>query len=95
MCCLAVSYGLIDLKRVRFGVMPLVYFGTNAITVYVASESMARVLGLTPAKAWLYQNLFANWLSPVNASLAYALAYVFVFFLLVRWMYKQKIFIKI
>ncbi len=66
---------------------------------------MARVLGFiqmpkvdgTPGdlKNWLYEHLFATWLSPINASLAYAIAYVLLWLGLMAILYRRRIFIKV
>lgn len=93
--CLSFSFWAIDVKQWRWGVQPFVCFGMNAIVVYVAAEGLSKVLYMTTAKPWLYNTLFASWLSPLNANLAYALAYVGLFYLLVRWMYAKKIFVKV
>ncbi|HSH46418.1 MAG TPA: DUF5009 domain-containing protein [Longimicrobiales bacterium] len=53
-----------------------------------AAESVA-------LKAWIYQNAFASWLSPVNASLAFALAFVGVWLGLMWLLYRRRIFIKV
>ena len=46
-------------------------------------------------QTYLYQNLFASWLSPVNASLAYALCFVLVWLGLMTILYRRGIFIKV
>jgi predicted acyltransferase len=46
-------------------------------------------------KTWIYQNLFASWASPINASLAFAIVNI-LFWLGMMWiLYRKKIFIKI
>jgi predicted acyltransferase len=46
-------------------------------------------------KTWVYQNLFASWASPVNASLIFAVVNI-LFWLFLMWLlYRKKIFIKI
>jgi predicted acyltransferase len=72
----------------------------NAIAVFVGSGVLARTLiyfelGGVPLKELLYQPLFAAWLPPHAASLAYALTWVLGFFLVLSWMYRRSIFIKI
>jgi len=46
-------------------------------------------------KDYLFANLFLSWLSPINASLAFALAYVLIWLGLMWILYAKKIFIKI
>lgn len=44
---------------------------------------------------WIFNNLFLTWASPINASLAYALAFI-LFWLFLMWLlYRRRIFIKI
>jgi len=45
--------------------------------------------------AWIYKNVFESWLAPVNASLAMAITLVTFFGLILWWMFRKKIFIKI
>jgi uncharacterized protein YqiB (DUF1249 family) len=38
---------------------------------------------------------FLPWLSPINASLAFALCFVFISWLAMYWLYRKNIFIKV
>jgi predicted acyltransferase len=101
---LSLSYWLIDVQHYRRFTGPFVAFGSNAITVYVASGLIP--FGLSTIKVnmpggrqsltqYLYETIFLPFLSPVNASLACALSYVIILSFPLWWMYKRKIFIKI
>ncbi len=100
LCCWA-----IDLKGYRRWAQPLVVFGVNALALYVLSSLMAKALLAIPAsqldgsagdlKTFIYERAFATWLSPINASLAFALGYVLVWWLLMLILYRRKIFIKV
>jgi len=102
---LAFCYWLIDIKGFRLWAKPFEVFGMNAIALYVGSALMAELLGLIKVtgadgtkmdlKTWIYQNVFASWASPVNASLAFAIAFVLVWLGLMWILYRRKIFIKI
>ncbi|MDR3711726.1 MAG: DUF5009 domain-containing protein [Puia sp.] len=101
---LSLSYWLIDVQHRRRFTEPFVAFGSNAITVYVASGLIPLGLsyikittpgGKQPLTQYLYETLFAHHLAPINASLASALAYVIILSIPLWWMYKRKIFIKI
>ena len=65
-------------------------FGLNAITAYAGSSAL--YLALVACGAWegIYRNGFAGWMTPLfgaqAASLAYALAYVALWWLIVRGM---------
>jgi predicted acyltransferase len=43
----------------------------------------------------IYQSLFASWLTPVNASLAFALCFVGLWFCILLVLYRRKIFLKV
>jgi predicted acyltransferase len=102
---LAVCYWVIDIKGYRRWAKPFEIFGVNAIALYVGSGLMAELLGLikvTDANgtkvslgSWIYDNLFASWASPVNASLAFAIAFILVWLGLMWILYRRKIFIKV
>lgn len=102
---LAFCYWLIDIKGYRLWAKPFEVFGMNAIALYVGSALMAELLGLITVtgpdgtkialQTWIYQNLFASWASEVNASLAFAIAFVLVWLGLMWILYRRKIFIKV
>jgi predicted acyltransferase len=102
---LAFCYWLIDIKGHRLWARPFEVFGMNAIVLYVGSALMAELMGLitvtgaggqpTDLKTWIYERLFASWASPVNASLAFAIAFVLVWLGLMWILYRRKIFIRI
>ena len=101
---LALSYWLIDVQHRTKFIGPFVAFGANSITVYVGSGLIpfflsyivvhwnGKALGLPQ---YMYEAFFASWLSPINASLASAIAYVLILMVPLSMMYKKKIFIKI
>ena len=106
---LALCYWLIDLKGYRRWSLPLVVFGVNALAVFVLTGLVARAMTIKEwwslpradgtvganLQTYLYQNLFASWLSPLNASLAYAVCFVLVWLGLMAVLYRKKIFIKV
>ncbi len=90
-CALALCRWFFDLRGHRAIARPFVIYGVNAITVYVGSGVLARTLGYVEIggeslQAILYRGLFAAWLPPHVASLAYALAWVAGWFVVVAWM---------
>lgn len=102
---MAMCYFLIDIKGYKWWTKPFIVFGMNAIIVYFFSSIaayavyMPKVTGTSGEKidfkVWLYQTLFASWLPPFNASVAWAIAYV-LFWLAIMWvLYEKKIFIKV
>ncbi len=102
---LACCYWLIDIKGYRRWAKPFEIFGVNAIALYVGSGIMADLLGLikvsgadgtkVPVQSWIYENLFASWASPINASLAYAIAFILVWLGLMWILYRRKIFLRV
>jgi predicted acyltransferase len=102
---LAMCIYLIDIKGIKWWTKPFLVYGMNAITVYFLSGIVARLLNLIKVtgadgievnlKTYLYNILFTSWLSPINASLAWAVFYV-LFWLGLMWiLYAKKIFIKV
>lgn len=80
---LAACYWGIEVRGRRAWTPPFVVLGVTALPLFFLSSFMARLLILIRVgpdgprlQAWLFDHLFAPWLPPVDASLAYALAYV-------------------
>ena len=101
---LALFYWIIDINGYRRWAKPFEVFGLNAIALYVGSGLMAELLGLikvpsggasVPLQEWIFQHLFASWTSPINASLAFAVAFVLVWLGLMWILYRRKIFISV
>ncbi|MDM7994070.1 MAG: DUF5009 domain-containing protein [Acidobacteriota bacterium] len=103
--CFSTFYWLLDIKRAARALQAFSIFGMNAITIYVVSEFVAITLfvvkvgrggeGAITLHDWIYTVLFASWASPLNASLAYAIAYVGVMYLLGWTMWKRNLFVKV
>lgn len=102
---LALSYWLIDVNGYHKFTKPFVIYGVNAITVFFVSGLMPRLLNMikltsptgekTGALTLFYQKFFVPYFSPINASLAYAIAFVLFFYVLLWWMYRKNIIIKV
>ncbi len=97
---LAFCYWLIDIKRRQKWTKPFIIFGVNALALYALSGVFADLLSVIPAgggnlKEWIYRSIFASWLSPINASLAYALCYVLLWLGVMTILYRRRIFIKV
>jgi predicted acyltransferase len=102
---LALCYWLIEVQGWRRWATPFLVLGSNAITVFVLSGLGARLLGLIKVgspgaeavtlKGYLYGQYFTSWLSPLNASLAFALAYVWLWMGLMSVLYWRRIFIRL
>jgi predicted acyltransferase len=102
---LALCYWLIDIKGYQRWTKPFVIFGVNAIVLFVGTGVMARLLGLikvpqadgTPQalQSFIYNHAFASWLSPNNASLAFAISFILLWLFLMWLLYRKNIIVKI
>lgn len=75
-------------------------FGKNPLFIYALSGALIEILGLIQVdgqslRGWLYQNLFASWLTGANASLLFAVSYMLLLWLVAYLMDKRKIYLKI
>jgi predicted acyltransferase len=104
LCLLGFCYWLIDIKGYKKWTKPFVIFGVNALALFVGSGLMARLLGMVRVpggenyislQAWIFNNLYLSWTSPINASLAYAISFILVWLLLMWLLYRNKIYIKV
>ncbi|MDH3708544.1 MAG: DUF5009 domain-containing protein [Cyclobacteriaceae bacterium] len=101
MQCLGICYWFIDVLGYKGWTTPWVAFGINAITAYVLSGILARLIGLIKVgpdlslKLWIFENVFNSWLGPYNASLAFAIVFVLTLFIPSWIMHKKGIIIKV
>jgi len=102
---LGFCYWLIDVAGYRRWAKPAIVYGVNALAVFVLSGLVARLLILIKVpgaeghslalKTWIYREVFASWLSPINASLAFAITNIVFWWVIMAWLYRKRIFIKI
>lgn len=102
---LAACAWLVDIRGARAAAMPWVVFGVNPLFAFVGSGVMARLLTSVVKVGWhgrrvplqkaLYESMFASWLPPQAASLAWAVAFVGVWALLLWPMWKRGILWKV
>lgn len=106
---LALCYWLIDYRGYKRWAEPFVIYGMNAITVFVLSGIVARVMGLIKEgvpqpdgsvaqislQPYYYEKFFASWAGPMNGSLLFALAFILLMFVPVYLLYRNRIFIKV
>jgi predicted acyltransferase len=98
---LAVCVWLIDVQGRRRWAAPLVTYGLNPMVAFVGSGVMARLIsslltvpyagGHAPVQRVIYETAFASWLAPKNASLAFAVAFVLVWYLMLRALERRGI----
>lgn len=101
----AALYTVVDLWRSRWWTPPVMVLGTNAILAFVISGVITTLSDRlhvpggsahpTSLHHWAYQHVFAGWLAPVNASLAYALAITALNIVLILPLYQKRIFLRI
>jgi predicted acyltransferase len=103
--CFATFYWLIDVQGSTRWSKAFRVFGMNAIALYVASEVFAVLLFLI-TMGWregvavslhdfLYRGYLVSWLSPLNASLAFAIMFVLVMYGIGWVMWKRNWFVKV
>jgi predicted acyltransferase len=102
---LALCYWLIDIKGYRLWARPFLIFGTNALALYFLAELFARIISIikftradgsqVDLQTAIYENLFASWAQPVNASLMFALSIVLLWLAVMAILYRRQIFIKV
>ncbi|MFA6434462.1 MAG: heparan-alpha-glucosaminide N-acetyltransferase domain-containing protein [Elusimicrobiales bacterium] len=102
---LAFCYRLIEVRGIKSWSRLFEIYGMNAIAAYVLPILLLKFLVLyklpvpggepIQLRIWLCDRLFGTWLSPLNASAAFAFSYMFLWSLPFRFLYRRKIFIKI
>ena len=92
-------YWLADVRGHRAWCRPLVVYGRNAILVFVLSGLVAKTMGIVKVgeaslQGWLHRALFASWLPPYPASLAWALSNVLAWYLVLRELDRRGMYFK-
>jgi predicted acyltransferase len=107
MACLALAtcMWLIEERRSTWWTRPFVVFGVNPIVAFAGSEATARLIysvievpyqgDTVPVQTAIYRSLFASWLPPEAASLAFALAFVALWYLVLDLLYRRRLILKI
>jgi predicted acyltransferase len=96
---------IVDFQKSRKWTKPFVIYGVNPIVAFVGSGVMARCIysifkveldgRRTSLQAGIHQTLFASWLSPINASLAFAITFVLFWYGILYVLYKKNIILKV
>ncbi|MBC8346455.1 MAG: hypothetical protein ISR82_00515 [Candidatus Marinimicrobia bacterium] len=101
---LAAMIWIVDVKGIKTWTKPFVIFGANAIFLYAASSIWAKILlkirfdlncQMISGYGYLYKTVFQPFAGDLNGSFLFALFHVSMFWLILAWMYRKKIFIKI
>lgn len=91
---------LIDIKRQRSWTAPFVVFGANSIAFFMFAGIVGRIIimipvGQTTLKGWLYSEIYQPLLGNLNGSLAFAISFLIVSYLVMYQMYRRGIFWKV
>ncbi|HLJ24535.1 MAG TPA: heparan-alpha-glucosaminide N-acetyltransferase domain-containing protein [Candidatus Acidoferrales bacterium] len=105
MLALAACYWLLDVRAWRAWAAPFLVFGMNAILAYALAALVSEVstdFDFTDTRGrdttlhgWIYERFFVPHFSAVNASLAFAMFFVVVIFVMLWPFYRGKIFLRI
>jgi predicted acyltransferase len=102
---LATVMWLVDVRQWKGWIKPFVIYGTNPMIAFLFSGLMARLIysmikvpyeGRTVSlQSAIYQSAFASWLSPLNASLAFAISFVLFWYVILLLLYRRNIVFKV
>jgi predicted acyltransferase len=102
---LGVCVWLVDIEGMRRWATPFLVFGSNALIIYFLSELFSHIISLlsftradgstVDLKTLIYENAFASWAPPVNASMLFAICIVLVWLGVAALLYRKRIFIKV
>ncbi|MBI5743824.1 MAG: DUF1624 domain-containing protein [Elusimicrobia bacterium] len=106
MWLLALCYWLIEMREIKAWGRPFEIFGINAIAAYMLPIFLLKFLVLyklpvagaaepEQLRVILCDQVFGTWLSPLNASAAFAFSYMLLWLGAFWLLYRKKIFIKI
>ncbi len=103
---LATCMWIIDVMQVRRWTFPFVVYGTNPMLAFLGSGLMARMIssiwtweaaagGRISAQGFVFNSLYASWLPLREASFAYALSFVALWFLMLWGAWKRGFVLKV
>ena len=102
---LATVMWIIEVHNIKWWTKPFVIYGVNPIVAFVGSGVLARCIYTlwkldyngkpTPMETVIYNEVFAPWLEPKNASLDMAIVTVLFWFAILAVLYRRKIFLKV
>ena len=95
---------LVDIKKINCWTKPFVILGSNAIFLYALSSIWVKILlkitfefegKMISGYSYLYKTIFQPLAGNINGSLLFAFFHVLIFLLILTWMFRKKIYIKI
>ena len=105
MLMLAACFWIVDVREWRAWTKPFLVFGMNAILAYALAALVSEISTdfefsgshgrQTTLHGWLYQRFFVPHATPVNASMAYAIFFVIIIFIMLWPFYRWKVFLRV
>ena len=102
---LALCYWLVEIKDIKAWSKPFEIFGINAIAAYMLPIFLLKFLVLyklnvpggepVQLRIFICDHVFGTWLSPLNASAAFAFSYMALWLVFFWLLYRRNVFIKI
>ena len=102
---LATIMWAVDLHGVRRGTKFFVVYGSNPLVAFVGSGIMARLIysilkvdyqgAEVSLQSAIYRSMFASWLEPRAASLAFAVVFVLTWYGILWVLWKRRVFVKL
>ena len=95
---------LVDIKKINWWTKPFVILGSNAIFLYALSSIWVKILlkisfelegKMISGYSYFYKTIFQPLAGNINGSLLFAFFHVVIFLIILTWMYRKKIYIKI
>ena len=103
---LATCMWIIDLMQIRRWTYPFVVYGMNPMLAFLGSGLMARITSSIwtwetaagtriSAQGFVFNHVYASWLPPREASFAYALSFVVLWFLILQRAFARGFVLKV
>ncbi len=97
---LAALLWIIDVRSHRIWTAPFIVFGANSIAFFMFAGIIARILIIIPVaettlKSWLYHTIYQPLLGDFNGSLAFAISFLILSYLVMLNLYQKGIFWKV
>ena len=95
---------LVDIKKINWWTKPFVILGSNAIFLYALSSIWVKILlkisfelegKMISGYSYFYKTIFQTLVGNINGSLFFSLFHVIIFLLILTWMDRKNIYIKI
>jgi predicted acyltransferase len=96
----AACYEWIEVRGRRRLAVPFEIMGTNSIAAFTASVLMIKIfvktsIGGVTSYEWINNRVFVSWLGPWNGPTMFAVATVAFWWLVLYYMHKRRIYIKV